>query len=166
MLTAPFFISYIYENFAQSMQDFPVLARAYAGHRLEIWDYVSRYALQEPLHGYGIEMTRATLDFDSQRQFLDENNVLHPHNFAIQIWVEFGLIGILTATGLMYAFFTTIEKNFSIAQQKIILPTLMATLVPAAVAYGLWQGQWIGLMFHITAVTLITATLVHEEKEA
>ncbi len=142
------------------------MAHAYAGHRLEIWDYVSRYALQEPIHGYGIEMVRATLDFDSKRQFLDENNVLHPHNFAIQLWAEFGIIGIFTAMALVYAFFTSIEKNFSIPQQKVILPTVMATLIPASVAYGLWQGQWIGLMFHVAAVTLMATTLAHEEKEA
>ena len=166
VFTAPFFITHIYENFAQTIQDIPGMSNAYAGIRLEIWDFISRYALQEPVHGYGIEMTRETIDFDSKREFFKEDTILHPHNFAIQIWVEFGIIGISILMGLIYALFTSIERNFTTTQQKIILPTVMATLVPASFAYGMWQSQWIGLMFHIAAITLIASTLLHEEKKA
>ena len=166
MLTAPFFISFIYDHFAQTLHSNPVLAQAYAGNRLEIWDYVSRYALQNPLLGYGIEATRDVTDFDSKAVFWHSSDVLHPHNFVMQIWIEFGLFGILVASSLMYVLLTNIERKFSYNQQKILLPTVMATLVPAAFAYGLWQGLWIGLMFHVAAVALLATTLTHDEHKS
>lgn len=161
MLAAPFFISHIYQNYAADLQQIPIMAKAAAGHRLEIWDYVSRYALQEPLHGFGLHMVRATT-FDSGHIFNAGNTVLHPHNFVIQIWAEFGLIGISALMALTYALFSTIQKQFTTAQQKIILPTLMAALVPAAFAFGLWQGWWIGALFHVGAMCLLACKFTEE----
>ncbi len=166
MLTAPFFVPYIYQNYAADIQQIPGFAQAYVGHRLEIWDYVSRYALQKPLHGFGIEMTRATTNFDSGRIFEDDNSSLHPHNFAIQIWVEFGLIGILIAMGLMYQLFSSLQKNFTLAQQRIILPSIMGAMAPAAAAFGLWQGWWMATLFHLAAMCLIACKFTDDgEKE-
>ena len=152
---APFFISTVYDYYAHAIQDMPMMTRAYAGHRLEIWDYVSRYALREPLHGFGIEATRAITDFDSGRIFKDNNTTLHPHNFVLQIWIEFGLTGILTAMYFIYALFSKMRDHFTPARQKIILPTVMAAMVPGAAAFGIWQGWWIALLFHLAAMCLI-----------
>lgn len=166
ILATPFVVSYVYDNFAQTLQDIPFMAQGYAGHRLELWDYTSRYALESPWLGYGIEATREVDDFESKHIFWPKSGVLHPHNFSIQIWMEFGLLGILIATGLMYALFTMIEEKFTIAQQKILLPTLIVTLIPASLAYGLWQGLWIGLMFHVAAIALMASTLANNEKQS
>src|SRR5436190_23671517 len=75
--------------------------QAFANNRLEIWDFVSRYALRHPLHGFGIEATRAVEAFDSQQIYQKKATILHPHNFAIQMWIEFGLIGGLLAAAMM-----------------------------------------------------------------
>jgi len=160
MIAAPFIATPFYDHLAHDLQNNPILANAYAGHRMEIWDFISRYILQSPFIGYGIEATREITDFESRHIFNKANTTLHPHNFALQIWIEFGIVGILIGSGLIYALFTNIEKQFSPAQQKIILPTLIATLIPASVAYGLWQGLWIGMMFHVAAVALMTGTLI------
>ncbi len=156
MFVTPFMAPYIYEHFATQLQDIHILARGYVGHRLEIWDYISRYALQSPILGHGIGVTRHITDFDSHRIFDASSQIFHPHNFVLQIWMEFGLIGIIAAAGFMYTVLTYIEKNYTPAQKRIILPTLIATLTPASLAYSLWQGNWIGLMFHVAAVTLIS----------
>jgi O-antigen ligase len=163
ILAAPFCVSFVYQNFAASLQEISFMANGYAGHRLEVWDYVSRYAMQNPLLGFGIEATGDIKDFETGGIFYHLSDILHPHNFVIQIFIEFGFLGLAIAMGLIYALFTNIEK-LSIAKQKIILPTLMATLVPAAFSYGLWQGLWLGLMFHIAAVTLMAATLADKDE--
>lgn len=160
MLISPFVMSYIYENFAETIQSIPLMARGYAGARLELWDYISRYALQEPLHGYGIRATRLITDFDSKLVFDIVNTVLHPHNFVLQIWIEFGLIGILIGMFLIERGISLIQYKFSMAQQKILLPTMMAALGPCATAYGMWQGWWIALLFHVAAMSLIACKFV------
>jgi len=165
MIVSPFVTTPFYDHFGHTLQNNPVLANAYAGHRMEIWDFIGRYILESPILGYGIETTRGITDFDSRSVFNPSNTILHPHNFALQIWIEFGLIGILIACGLVYALFTNIEKQFSRDQQKIILPTLIATLVPASFAYGMWQGLWVGLMFHAAAVALMACTVIHNQSK-
>ena len=90
--------------------------------------------------------------------------MLHPHNFAIQIWAEFGLFGILIAMAMMNTLLSTIQNKFTVKQQKILLPTLIATMMPAAAAYGLWQGWWIAIMFHVAAMALIAAKFAGEDE--
>ncbi len=156
MLIAPFVIPHIYDNFAESIHGMPMMAQGYAGHRLEIWDYVARYALQNPFYGFGIEATRMVTDFESKQNFDMVDTVLHPHNFVLQIWMEFGVIGILIAMSLIYYALTYVQKNYNLDQQKIILPTMMAVLGASAMAHGIWQGWWVALMFHVAAMFFIT----------
>ena len=165
MLSAPFSVSYIYENYAQNVQDFFIMSRGYAGYRLEIWDYVTRYAAQAPLHGFGIDSTRQIIDFDSKLAFHNINTVTNPHNFVFQIWIELGVIGILASMALMWKGLSLIQCNFSIAQQRILLPTAMAALIPASTAYDIWQGWWIALLFHVTAMALIACKFVNNADE-
>ena len=160
ILITPFIITPIYNNFSQDIQNFEIMAQGYAGHRLEVWDYVSRYALNKPFFGYGLEATRAITDFDSKMIFHNENTILHPHNFVIQIWIEFGLFGALILCALTYAMFTKIQKDYNLEQQRLLLSTLITVIFTASVAYGLWQGAWIGLMFHVAALTLMANTLL------
>lgn len=165
MLVAPFLAIYLYQNFAPAIENLPMMGRAFAGHRLEIWDYVSRFMLENPLVGHGIEVTRATV-FDSKQIFSNTNTTLHPHNFAVQIWVEFGLVGILIAMFFMYKLLTLIQNNFSEQQQRFILPTLMATLVPASFAFGLWQGWWTAIFFHLAAMSIMICKVTGDEQKA
>jgi len=164
MITAPFFVSYVYHNYATDLQDVEIMARASVGHRLEIWDYISRYLIESPIYGFGIEMTRATV-FDSHSLFDKSNTILHPHNFAIQIWIEFGAVGIIIASGLIYVLLTKVQNDFTYCQQKILLPTIMAAMGPAAFAYGLWQGWWIALLFHAAAMALIACKFVNNQSK-
>jgi hypothetical protein len=65
--------------------------------------------------------------------------------------------------GLMFQMLTLIEKNFSIPQQKIILPTVMAGLLACSTAYGMWQGMWLGNLFYVSAMCLMTCKLINNK---
>lgn len=164
ILTAPFLSTYTYKNYAATLQEAPMMESAFAGHRLEIWDFTSRYALTEPLHGHGLRVTGNIRDFDSKHVYSQSDRVLHPHNFAVQIWIEFGVIGAILASIIIFYILTLMQKNFSIAQQKIVLPTFATILVPAMVSFGMWQSWWIALIFHGTAIALLACRII-EEKE-
>jgi len=164
MMVAPFASIYIYNHYSHAIQDLPMMANAYAGHRLEIWDYVGRYTLQHPLFGQGIEVTRAITDFDSKRIFVNDNTTNHPHNFAIQIWLEFGLFGMIIAMSIMAYLLTLIQKQYSVVQQKILLPTMMMTLVASSVSYGMWQGIWMGTIFFVAMMCLMACKSIETPK--
>jgi len=165
MLIAPFIIPTIFQHVTNNIYDISFFKNAYAGHRLEIWDYISRYALQHPFFGYGVEATRAITDFDCKFVFNDSNLVLHPHNFVVQIWIEFGLFGILIAMGLMYKALSLIQTKFTVEQQKILLPTFLSTLLASSTAYGMWQGMWVGALFYTAAMCLLACKMTPEKVE-
>jgi O-antigen ligase len=165
MVIAPFTVGFVFHHFAHSLMDVNVVKDASGGARLEIWDYVSRYALQHPFFGYGADVTRTITDFDCAYVFNTINLVNHPHNFVLQIWIEYGLFGILITMGVIYKALTLIQTQYSIAQQKILLPTFLAGMVAASTAYGLWQGMWIGAMFFAAAMAILASRIVIDNSQ-
>jgi O-antigen ligase len=157
VMITPFVLPYLYQHAAADLQNLSFMAQGYAGHRLELWDYISRYALQEPLHGYGVRATRMITDFDSARVFHDSNMIMHPHNFALQLWLEFGIWGACLGGVILYMITDILHKNFTTSQQRILLTSFIAALVPLSLAYSLWQGWWIGALFFVAAIVHIGA---------
>lgn len=124
------------------------------GARLEIWDFISRYMLQSPLYGFGMDITRRITDFDTAQLYHHAPTVLHPHNFALQLWIEFGLIG--AAAGIVFTtWLLRLIYRMDIRGQRIALPVFMATFATAAFTFGMWQGWWIGLLFLTAAITAL-----------
>ena len=164
MLVAPFASTWVFQRFAMDVQSVPLLGQggAYAGNRLEIWDYVSRYALQKPLLGFGIEAAREITDFDSHEIFQEGKSILHPHNFVLQLWLEFGVIGALCGAGLIGYLLNLMRTKLSPAQCRIALPTLIAVLSVASTGYGMWQGWWLGLLFLSASFCILAIRLEAE----
>lgn len=141
---SPFLAQWMFSALAELAQENPWLARGYAADRMEIWDFVARKAMESPLYGFGLEATREVEHFDAQRLYTPLDHVLHPHNALLQIWIEFGAIGAVTASGFL-AFILRSLYVRPLADQRLALPVFMAALAGAAVSYGLWQGWWLGL---------------------
>lgn len=160
MLALPFIFIWAFNQWAADVQTMPVLGRGggNAGARMEIWDYVSRYALQNPLYGYGVEATKQVPHFDTQQLYQKGDTILHPHNYALQIWMEFGVIGI-TLCGAMMGWMLMQMGKLAVPQARVAVSTLSAVLVVASTGYGLWQGWWLGLLFTVCAYTLIVIRL-------
>lgn len=168
MLAAPFLSIWIFNHFAADLQAMPVIGHggAFAGNRLEIWDYVSRYALQKPLLGYGIEAAREINDFDSRQIFQKGTSILHPHNFVLQLWLEFGIVGALCGAALVGYLLHVMRVSLTVAQNRIVLPALIACLSVASTGYGMWQGWWLGLLFLSAAFCILAIRLEAERSKA
>ena len=128
--------------------------QSYALNRLEIWDYIGRYIEGSPFYGYGIETTRSIEDFDSAYLYDKKATVLHPHNFALQLWIEFGVIGAALGA-LATGYILRAISRMNGIQARMSLSAFIGLLCPAATAYGMWQGWFIGLFFMITAFCLL-----------
>ncbi len=152
MFLTPYIVTILYDALINDAQTIPWLKDAYAGNRLEIWDFVMRYALASPLHGYGMEATRYITDFQHKHIYHPDTSVLHPHNFSIQIWIEFGIVGLIAASG----FFIFIIKNIynvTMHDRKAIMAVFIATLSVASIGYGLWQSWWLGEFIFLAAIS-------------
>ncbi len=143
LAATPLIAMKLYETFAPVTSEITWLREGYASARFEIWDFVSRYALQNPFYGFGIEATRAVEQFDTTMTFFHSDTVLHPHNFSIQLWIEFGMLGILLTCGF-FGFLLFKMQKLSVPSARVALPTFIACLSIAATGYGFWQGWWLG----------------------
>ncbi len=156
ILLAPFAAIWAFDQFAVSVDNMPLLGEGggYAGARMEIWDYVSRYVLESPLLGYGLEACRIITDFDSAQLYQQGTSILHPHNFALQLWIEMGVAGALVGAGFFVYLLHVLRTRLSAEQARIALPTLIAGLSVGSTGYGMWQGWWVGLLFLAAALCI------------
>jgi len=142
-----------------------------AVHRLVIWDFAAHRIAEKPLTGWGLEASRAmpggwaqpdaaTLDrlnitTPAQREFLVLPHVevmpLHPHNGALQLWLELGGIGALIGAALMLALGFAASRS---AAPAVGVGMLASAAVTGMLSFGLWQAWWFAsLLLAIVSLT-------------
>ena len=144
-----------------------------AVHRLVIWDFAAARIAEKPLAGWGLEASRAmpggraqpdaaTLDrlnitAPAQRAFLVSPHVevmpLHPHNGALQLWLELGGIGALIGAALMLALGFAAARS---AAPAVGAGMLASAAVTGMLSFGLWQAWWVAsLLLAMVALALV-----------
>ncbi len=150
----PQIVTLLYGLLIENGQDIPWLKDAYAGNRVEVWDFVMRYAMDNPLYGYGMEATRYVETFEHNYIYHKSPTVLHPHNFSIQIWIEFGMVGICLASALFCTLHYRLNQ-FTAIDKKIMLSVYIPVLGVSAVGYGIWQSWWLGVLTLLFGLCLL-----------
>lgn len=130
-----------------------------ARHRVEIWGMAADRALTAPLFGLGIDSSRALVPMGEVSKFSPLNGSLlplHPHNAALQIWLETGAAGAalaLTAVLLLLAGIGRLPQR----EQPFALALMASGLAMLSTAYGIWQAWWMagflaaGLLLRLAA---------------
>ncbi len=133
---------------------FPELSGS-AYHRLLIWDATSGLIQDRPLLGHGFDASRA-LGARADRSVVEIHRrgekvyrglvhplPLHPHNMALQIWLELGLAGLLYFFGLIAALVISVWRMTATPiARDLFLGMLVSGTVVAFTAYGAWQNWW------------------------
>jgi len=146
-----------------------------AVHRLVIWDFAAARIAEKPITGWGLEASRAmpggraqpdaaTLDrlnitTPAQREFLVLPHVevmpLHPHNGALQLWLELGGIGALIGAALILALGFAAARS---AAPAVGAGMLASAAVTGMLSFGLWQAWWVAsLLLAMVAITTPSA---------
>lgn len=141
-------------------------AGASTGHRIHIWTFTQDRIAERPLLGWGLEAgrsipgghapvaVRACVDGHPTGALLarGESMPLHPHNAALQVWLNLGFIGALAvalAVGWM------VHRGIAAADGRLGQATVAATAVVgfaiANVSFGLWQS-WLIAAFTAAAM--------------
>ena len=143
-----------------------------AVHRLVIWDFAAARIAEKPLAGWGLETSRAmpggraqpdaaTLDrlnitTPAQREFLVLPHVevmpLHPHNGALQLWLELGGIGALIGAALMLALGFAASRS---AAPAVGAGMLASAAVTGMLSFGLWQAWWVASLLLATVALVL-----------
>jgi O-antigen ligase len=82
---------------------------------------------------------------------------LHPHNGALQIMVETGLVGSLLALALLFLIGRRIDRLAPVPRACAVA-MFVTVLGIAATAYGIWQSHWLAMIGAAAAVFVALRT--------
>jgi O-antigen ligase len=121
------------------------LANSHSRDRIDIWNSFGAAIREGPWIGFGFgvsprmgESVVAAAVAPERRELLA---VGHPHNAAVQIWTELGLVGAALAALILLL----VLKAMSRFPRRDLAPMLALLAGAAAVAlvgHGAWQGWW------------------------
>ena len=115
-----------------------------AWHRLQIWSFVGDRIAERPLLGWGLDSSREIPGGKSRTADDHEQLPLHPHNAALQFWLELGAPGALllalTAARLWLALGAAGWPRLYTAA---VAGSLAAGFTIGLGAYGVWEEWWI-----------------------
>ena len=103
--------------------------------RMDYWSYAVDWISDKPLRGWGL---------DASRMF-GPGIRLHPHDAALQIWLELGVIGAAAATVFWVAIFHRLERPKADFGAVAGAAAAISYLTFAAVSFGVWQEWWLAL---------------------
>lgn len=129
-----------------------------AQHRLIIWRFASGRILEKPITGWGLDASRA-IPGGKDRAVVHsklcqapcalsgEQLPLHPHNMALQLWLELGAVGAaIGATIILGLFWMIAAAPVSRIDRALLAAQASAGLVIAGLSYGVWQIWWLSAL--------------------
>lgn len=152
---APWVMPNIYLQYADKLSQ--ILTVGSPGARLEIWAAVSEKIQASPILGYGVNATRSFEGLITQQAYFNNSEVLHPHNAALQYWVDLGFLGVvfhLNLIGFIAYSIAQMNDKFLKAASHCLL---VAVLICISTTFGIWQGWWIASLIMLAwfMITLV-----------
>lgn len=103
--------------------------------RMGYWRHAADWIADHPLRGWGL---------DASRMFAPGIK-LHPHDAALQVWLELGLIGAMAAAVFWCVVIARQSGPRRDAGRAAGAATAGAYLVFSAVSFGVWQEWWLAV---------------------
>ena len=153
---------------------FPDNVQVSVYHRAEIWSFTAEKIAERPLLGWGLESARRipergqTFDinrdlgydpprFDQPLYYLP----LHPHNAALEVWLELGFIGAVIFASVCFLLPYQISRaGWTPTYQAAAMACFVSAFVIAMFSFGLWQSRWLPML------AVAAALLVAVRREA
>ncbi len=144
----------------------PSAKQASFAHRVAIWDFVTGKIAERPLLGWGLDSSRAIPGGHERYDANSELLPLHPHDMALQIWLELGLPGAFLGVALILALARRIgQLEERPPAEAFALAALATATINAAGGYDLWHPWWLCFLW-LTAACLVAALPKPEEESA
>ncbi len=137
-------------------------------HRAEIWSFVAGKIAERPVAGWGFNASRVIPGgTETLSDIPAERLPLHPHNAALQIWLELGAIGAaLAAAVAIVAWAAATDPRLEPRARIAGAATVAASLAVASIGYGIWQGWWMASLWLTAAIAAAVLPSDREEPRA
>jgi O-antigen ligase len=150
---APIMGEILYKVFPPSLHE--VLAGTSPEARIQIWRSFGAALREQPWSGLGFGVSSEVAQADVAHNLPSDYRPMlaagHPHNAALQIWVETGAVG-ATAAFLVIALLMRSMARLHPRDRAPRLALFTGAGLVAGVGHGAWQGWWIAAIG--AAVTL------------
>jgi len=119
-----------------------------AGHRLLIWSFVGDRIAEHALAGWGLDSSRAIPGGKDPIQPGETWLPLHPHNAALQLWLELGVPGAVLLALVVGTLWLALAAArwppwFAAAAGGSLATAFVATFA----TYGIWEEWWQGTLW-------------------
>jgi O-antigen ligase len=129
--------------------------RSFSGlHRLHIWQFVVRRIDDKPLLGWGMDSARSMPGGSDQLLGDHAALPLHPHNAALQLWVELGAVGAVLMAILAVVVGRAIWRLADPVARAGAAAVLAAAYVILSASFGVWQNWWLAALGIVAALTI------------
>lgn len=118
-----------------------------AGHRLLIWRFTGERIAERPFLGWGLDASRAIPGGKDEIRRGQSWLPLHPHNAALQVWLELGAPGtVLLALLVGWLWLRLAAAPWPRLYTSAAGGGLAAALAIAGASWGIWQEWWLGAL--------------------
>lgn len=141
-------------------------------HRVVIWQFTANRIADHPWRGWGMDASRSLPGADDETVVALVNShggselrhypnlPLHPHNGALQIWLELGLPGALLLAVLLWWIGGRLLQTPP-PRRGVCAAAVVAAFVIGGLSYGVWQSWWQSSLW--LATVLCAAVIPPEE---
>ncbi len=157
ILLMPFLSPIAFDMFAQQIAGNQYLGKkASASMRLENWDFISRKIMENPWTGFGMDATRSIQDFETQQLFFKGTTIMHPHNFGLQMWIEFGVIGVALILGFLGFL---MKRLLALPQAERRLPFMLfcGGVVFLMISWSVWSAWLLAFIVYLAVLMVLAA---------
>jgi O-antigen ligase len=121
------------------------MADSHSRDRVDIWMSFGEAVRVQPLLGAGFGVSPRMGEMPVAAQVPPERRTLlavgHPHNAALQVWAELGVVGAVLALAALLLFLRS-QQSAPVEKMAPRLALFAAVAAVALVGHGAWQGWW------------------------
>lgn len=116
-----------------------------AVHRLYIWEFAAERIAERPFAGWGMDAARRLPGGDQKLPQGGHRMNMHPHNAAVQTWLELGAPGAAWWFALCAGLLLLAGSGPPVA--RLCLTALVGgSLAIAHLSFGIWQTWWMSAL--------------------
>lgn len=126
-------------------------------HRLYIWQFAAEKIAERPIFGWGLDASRDIAGGSRVVANIAPAMPLHPHNAALQLWLELGIPGVAIVVVLLGNLFRGLAgSGLPPSRMAVAAAMVSAYLVIANTGFGLWQNWWLAVAWLMAAICIAT----------
>jgi exopolysaccharide production protein ExoQ len=129
-----------------------------AGHRLLIWSFAGDRIAERPFLGWGLDSARAMPGGKDEIRPGQDWLPLHPHDAALQVWLELGAPGAALFALLLGGLWLRLGRvRWPPLYAAAAAGSFAAALAPALASWGMWEEWWLATLAMALAAMLALA---------